>query len=87
MDLMPMRPLDDAAGEARPEPVAEGASPGEYRGPDMKCYLCESFEDPGRCAKGVNGGEVDPEGSCGQFSAATEDDEAGDYVGDEEGGF
>lgn len=85
MDLMPIRSVEEMEESRMDTSAPEGAGGDSgYRGGEQKCYLCASFEEPSRCEKGVNGGEVDPEGSCGQFEAAGDDETEGDYDGADE---
>lgn len=59
---------DAGAPPAQPDPNS-GQDPA-YRGPEVRCYSCEYFKEPGNCSKGVNGGTVDHEGGCNLFEMA-----------------
>lgn len=74
-------PGEGTVEEAEPvEKPESGTGESGYRGGEVRCFNCAHFEDPSDCAKGVNGGTVDPDGSCDQFSMAQDGEEA------EEGG-
>jgi hypothetical protein len=54
------------------------AGSGGYRSGEVRCYNCAHFTDPDKCAKGVNGGKVDPEGSSDQFQPISDDEGMGE---------
>ncbi len=70
------------ASNGPPEPQGDPAQ-AHYRTPDARCYNCENFQDPSTCTKGVNGGQVEPEGGCDLFEMVDDD---GDDQGGDQGG-
>lgn len=79
MEELPVPPSIETGQMFQESETPNGESGKEhYRPAESRCYNCAHFSDPNKCAKGVNGGSVDPEAGCDLFQMAgeTEEDEA-----------